>query len=228
MRIIRFVPRLADADYVLKKYCRKNFKAPCSLEILYLPFVLFRYKIELISLFGKKKTEKGLFLVDLLQGIPVNIKKDTKFEFRDSNLQEEFRELLDSFLTEVKKNVVLLETEDIEQEQVLPIVLEEQVAIEKGKSLLMYDIMKLAGSLRYRRLDVIPLPGTKTLYYPYWLIYYRDRKGIMQFDVLDGLSGQKEGGQIIKSVKIGLVEKQRNSENLNLVKGASENWVREN
>lgn len=223
MKIVRFVPRLADADYVLKKYCRKSFKAPCSLELVYLPFVLFRYTIELTSLFGKKKTEKGLFLVDLLQGIPINIKKYTGFEFTDSNLQEGFRELLDSFVTEDKKNKVLVEIEDIEQRQVLPMVLEEQVAIEKGKSLLMYDIMKLAGSLRYRSLDVIPLPGTKTLYYPYWLIYYRNRKGVMQFDVTDGLSGQKEGGQIIKSVKIGLVEKQKNSENLHLVKGASEN-----
>jgi len=223
MRVTRLVPTLADADDVLKKYCRKNFKAPCSLELVYLPFVLFRYTIELISLFGKKKTEKGLFLVDLLQGIPINIKKDTKFEFRDSNLQEQFSKLLNWVPIGGKKNIVLIETEEVEQEQVLPIVLGEQVAIEKGKSLLMYDIMKLAGSLRYRRLDVIPQPGTKTLYYPYWLIYYRDRKGIMQFDVIDGLSEQKEGGQIIKSVKIGLVEKQKNSENLHLVKGVSEN-----
>jgi hypothetical protein len=40
----------------------------------------------------------------------------------------------------------------------------------------------------------------------------------MKFDVLDGLSGQKEGGQIIKSIKIGLVEKQTNSKNLILQK----------
>ncbi len=223
MRIVRLVPRFANAEDVLKKYCRKNFKAPCSLELVYLPFVLFRYTIELISLFGKKKTEKGLFLVDLLQGIPINIKKYTGFEFTDSNLQEQFSKLLNWVPIGGKKNIVLIETEEVEQEQVLPRVLEEQVAIEKGKSLLMYDIMKLAGSLRYRSLDVIPLPGTKTLYYPYWLIYYRNRKGVMQFDVTDGLSGQKEGGQIIKSVKIGLVEKQKNSVNLHLVKGASEN-----
>jgi len=223
MRIVRLVPRFSNAEDVLKKYCRKNFKAPCSLELVYLPFVLFRYTIELTSLFGKRKTEKGLFLVDLLQGIPINIKKDTKFEFRNSNLQEQFSKLLNWVPIGGKKNIVLIETEEVEQEQVLPRVLEEQLAIEKGKSLLMYDIMKLAGSLRYRSLDVIPLPGTKTLYYPYWLIYYRNRKGIMQFDVIDGLSEQKEGGQIIKSVKIGLVEKQKNSENLHLVKGASEN-----
>jgi len=223
MKIVRFVPRFADADEVLKKYCRKSFKAPCSLELVYLPFLLFKYKIELTSLFGRKKTEKGLFLVDLLQAIPVNIKKNTKFKFRNPDLQNEFVELLDSFPTESKKNVILVETEDVEQKQVLPIVLQEQVAIKTGKTLLMYDIMKLAGSLRYRRLDVIPLPETKTLYYPYWLIYFRDRKGKMQFDVLDGVSGQKEGGQIIKSVKLGLIEKQKISQNLHLAKGAGVN-----
>jgi hypothetical protein len=182
-------------------------------------------------MFGRKKNEYGLFLADLVQAIPVNIKKGTKFEFRNPELQNEFAELLDSPATEDKKlarrsfggNIILIETEDVEQEQVLPIVLQEQAAIEAGRSLLKYDVMKLAGGLRYRRLDITPLPEAKTVYYPYWLVYYRDRKGKMQFDVLDGLSGQKEGGQIIKSVKIGLVEKHKISQNLHLVKGGSEN-----
>jgi hypothetical protein len=185
--------------------------------------VLFGYKIELTSLFGRKKTEYGLFLADLVQAIPVNIKKDTKFEFRNPELRNEFAKIHSSAATEDKKNTILIETEDVEEEQVLPIVLQEQAAIKQGKSLLMYDVMKLAGSLRYRRVDIIPLPGAKTIYYPYWLIYFRDRKGKMQFDVLDGLSGQKEGGQIIKSVKTGLVEKHKISENLHLVKGGSVN-----
>jgi len=223
MKIVRFVPRFAEADEVLKKYCRKNFKAPCSLELVYLPFVLFRYKIELTSMFGRKKNEYGLLLADLLQAIPVNVRKGTEFEFRNSDLQNEFAELLDSFPAENKKNVILVETADVQAGQVLPVVLQEQAAIEAGKSWLKYDIMRLAGSLRYRRLDVTPLPEAKTVYYPYWLIYFRDRKGKMQFDVLDGLSGQKEGGQIIKSVKIGLVEKQKISQNLHSVKGGSEN-----
>lgn len=227
MKVVRLVPRLSNSDDVIKKYCRKNFKAPCSLELIYLPFVLFRYKIDLTLLFGKRKTEKGLFLVDLLQGIPINVKKNTKFELKDSGLQAEFKELLGLDLIEDgkndNKNTVSIESEEVEQEQVLPIVLEEHTAIKRGKNLLMYDIMKLTGGLRYRRIDVIPLPETKTLYYPYWLIYYRDRKNKMQFDVLDGLSGQKEGGQIIKSVKIGLVEKQAHCENPYFAEGVSKN-----
>ena len=218
MKITRLVPRLSNSDEVIKKYCRRNFKAPCSLELIYLPFVLFRYRIKLTLLFGKNKTEKGLFLVDLLQGIPINIKSNTKLELKEPHLHEELKELLGSYLGGDGKNRVLIESEEVDQEQVLPIVLEEQVAIKKGKNLLMYDIMRLTGSLRYRRVEIIPYPETKTLYYPYWLIYYRNRKNEMKFDVLDGLSGQKEGGQIIKSIKIGLVEKQEDSENLILQK----------
>ena len=150
MKIVRLVPNFANTDDVLKKYCRKYFKAPCSLELVYLPFVLFRYRIDLTLLFGKKKTEKGLFLVDLLQGIPINIKRNTKFVFKTLDLQEKFRDLIDSNSVENKKTtVVSIEPDEVDQEQVLPIVLDEDTAIKKGKNLLMYDLMKLTGSFRY-------------------------------------------------------------------------------
>jgi hypothetical protein len=231
MKVVSLVPRFADSDDVLKRYCRKNFKAPCSVELVYVPFVLFRYRIELTSLFGKRKTEKGIFLVDSLQGIPVNIKKNTKFVLRDEGLRRPFDGLLGSSLINptdlIKKDdkaiTVSIESQDVAEEQVLPEVLDEKAAIKAGKNLLMYDIMKLTGSLRYRRVDVVPEPQTQTLYYPYWLLYYRNKKNQMRFDVLDALTGQKEGGQIIRSIKIGLVEKHKNPQNVNLEKGVSEN-----
>ncbi len=230
MKIVRLVPRLSDADDVIKRYCRKTFKAPRSVELVYVPFVLFKYRIELVSLFGKRKTEKGIFLADSLQGIPINIKKNTKFVFEDGRLQEEFKGLIGSALIDSsdvikdgKTITVLVEKEQVPEEQVLPKVLDDQAAVKRGKNLLMYDIMKLTGGLRYRRVDIIPEPETKTLYYPYWLIYYRDKKDRMRFDVLDSLSGQKEGGQIIKSVKIGLFEKHKNPENIYLEEGVSRN-----
>jgi hypothetical protein len=220
----------ADSGDVLKKYCRKNFKAPCSVELVYVPFVLFRYRIELTSLFGKRKTEKGIFLVDSLQGIPVNIKKNTKFSLKDEGLRKRFDGLLGSSVidsTDLIRNdktiTVSVEQLDVAEEQVLPEVLDQEDAIKRGKNLLMYDIMKLTGGLRYRRVDVVPEPQTETLYYPYWLIYYRDKKNQMRFDVLDALTGQKEGGQIIRSIKVGLVEKHKNYQNVDLEKGASEN-----
>ena len=230
MKIVRLVPRLSDADDVIKRYCRKTLKAPCSVELIYVPFVLFRYRIELVSLFGKRKTEKGIFLADSLQGIPINIKRNTKFVFEDGCLQEEFKGLIGSALIDSsdvikdgKTITVSVEKKQIPEEQVLPKVLDDQAAVKRGKNLLMYDIMKLTGGLRYRRVDIIPEPETKTLYYPYWLIYYRDKKNRMRFDVLDSLSGQKEGGQIIKSVKIGLFEKHKNPENTYLEEGVSRN-----
>ena len=230
MRIVGLVPKFDDCDDVIKGYCRKNFKAPCSIELVYVPFVLFRYRIELTSLFGRRKTEKGIFLVDSLQGIPVNIKKNTKFVLRDEGLRRQFDGLLGPALidsTDLIKDdktiTVSIKWQDVSEEQILPAAMDEKAAIKAGKNLLMYDIMKLTGGLRYRRVDVVPEPQTQTLYYPYWLIYYRDKKNNMKFDVLDALSGQKEGGQIIRSVKIGLVEKQKSSQNVNIEKGVSEN-----
>jgi hypothetical protein len=160
----------------------------------------------------------------LLQGIPINIKRNTKFDFKECGLQEEFKELLGSDLVENKKTtVVSIEPCEVDEEQILPMVLDEETAIKKGKNLLMYDLMKLTGSVRYRRVDIIPEPETKILYYPHWLIYYRDKKNQMRFDVLDAINGQKEGGQIIKSIKIGLVEKHKNMENIYLAEGVNEN-----
>jgi hypothetical protein len=223
MNIVRIVPNFANHDQVLQKYCRKNFKAPCSIELVYLPFVLFKYRIDLTTLFGRKKTEKGLFLVDLLQGIPINIRRNTSFDFKGRGIQEEFEGLIGT--DPVRKDNVItvtIEPHEVDQEQVLPVVLDTDTAVKRGRNLLMYDIMRLTGALRYRRVDIVPEPGTKTVYVPYWMIYYRDRKNQMKFDVLDALSGQKEGGQIIKSIKIGLVAKHKN-EDIGLQVGGNQN-----
>ncbi|MHC4068239.1 MAG: hypothetical protein ACYSR8_01480 [Planctomycetota bacterium] len=219
MKITRLVPKYADADQVLKRYCRKNFKAPCSLELVYLPFVLFDYKIDALSLFGKRKSESGFFLVDLIQGIPINVKKNTFFDFIDANLKEQFSKLTGEDSAKDEKTVIVkIQSEEVDPQQLLPTVIDRQTAVEKGKKLLMYDIMKLAGALRYKKVDIVPGLQRKVLYYPHWLVYYRDRKNNMKFDVFDALNGQKEGGQIIRSVKIGLLKKHEN-----LTEGVSEN-----
>jgi hypothetical protein len=49
-------------------------------------------------------------------------------------------------------------------------------------------------------------------------VYGKCQYGLWKFDVSDALNGQKEGGQIIKSVKIGLLKKHEN-----LTEGVSEN-----
>lgn len=219
MKINTLVPKYAEAQQVLKRYCRKNFKAPCSLELIYLPFVLFDYRINTLLLFGKRKSESGLFLVDLTQGIPINVKKNTFFDFIDADLKKQFCKLTGRDSVKDEKTVIVrIQSEEVDPQQILPAVIGVQTAVEKGKKLLMYDLMKLAGALRYKKVDVVPGLQRKVLYYPHWLIYYRDRKNNMKFDVFDALNGQKEGGQIIRSIKIGLLKKHEN-----LTEGVSEN-----
>ncbi|MHC4531989.1 MAG: hypothetical protein ACYSXD_10580, partial [Planctomycetota bacterium] len=141
------------------------------------------------------------------------------FDFIDANLKEQFSKLTGEDSAKDEKTVIVkIQSEEVDPQQLLPTVIDRQTAVEKGKKLLMYDIMKLAGALRYKKVDIVPGLQRKVLYYPHWLVYYRDRKNNMKFDVFDALNGQKEGGQIIRSVKIGLLKKHEN-----LTEGVSEN-----
>ena len=208
MNIVRLVPGYSNPDDMISRFCAKSFKSPYSVELIYLPFVLFLYKIEMSGFFSAKKNEKGLFMVDLIQGIPVNIKKNTRFKI-EKGLQKDF-DIFNELFTireDNKTKTISIESKKVEADKVLPTVMDEMTAIKTGKKLLRYDIMRLIGNLRYRRIEIIPNPDTRLLYYPYWLIYYRNRHAQMKFVVLDGLSGQKEGGQIVDSIEIGLVKK---------------------
>ncbi len=209
MNILTFAPLCSDPDEAVRKFCSKTLKIPYAAELLYLPYVLFRYKIELTSFFGRKKTEESLFLVDLLQGTPMNIRKTTRFELK-GELQREFEAFGDLFHPSKKeKTSAVVQRKEVKEDHLLPRILEEEEAIKKGKHLLMYDLMRISGSLRYRRMDIMPFPETKILYYPYWIIYYRNKKK-MEFAVYDGMSGEKERGQLVESIKLGLVKKQKN------------------
>ncbi len=206
MKIDILAPRLSEPDEAVRKFCAKNFKTPCSVEMIFLPFVLFTYRISLTRLLGEEKAERGLFLVDLMQGVPINIRKKTVIEV-DQELKEEFGFILSfSVPDNNKRNKVRVERRTVEEKHVMPILLGMDEAIDKGKTLLRYDIMRLAGHLSYRKMSIFPEPKRKVLYYPYWLIYYRNRRGEMRYDVLDALSGQKEGGQIANSIKMGLLK----------------------
>ncbi len=208
MNIVRLVPGYSNPDDMISRFCAKSFKFPYSVELIYLPFVLFLYKIEISGFFSAEKNEKGLFMVDLIQGIPVNIKKNTRFNVEEG-LQKDFDIFNDLFTLREnnKTKTISIESKKVEADKVLPTVMDKMTAIKMGKKLLRYDIMRLIGNLRYRRVEIIPNPDTRLLYYPYWLIYYRNRHAQMKFVVLDGLSGQKEGGQIVDSIEIGLVKK---------------------
>lgn len=222
MKIVRLVPDCSNPDDMISRFCAKSIKLPYSVELIYLPFVLFRYKIEMSGFFSGKKNEKGLFMVDLIQGIPVNIKKNTRFKV-EKGLQKNFDIFNDlfTFRENKKTKTISIKSKKVKADKVLPKVLDKMTAIKMGKKLLRYDIMRLTGGLRYRRIDIIPCPDTRVLYYPYWLIYYRNRHTQIKFVVLDGLSGQKEGGQIVRSIEIALVKKHKDDKELNSVRGAN-------
>ncbi len=203
--IVRLIPNLSDSDEALGKFCRKNLKTPFSLEMVYLPFVLFRYRIERTAHSGKRQTESGLFMADLVQGSPVNVSRRTWLEVQE-DLKQEFESWLNLLVPGPNpKNRAAIGTFRVEEDKVLPALLDAQRAIQEGKRLLRYDVMRLAGGLRYRRIEIVPEPQTKTLYYPYWIVYHKSRKGRMEFTILDGVTGEKEKGEVRRSVELALL-----------------------
>jgi hypothetical protein len=68
--------------------------------------------------------------------------------------------------------------------------------------------MRLVGGLRVRSMEIKPLPGARTVYYPYWLLYNKGRDGTMRFDPFDALSGQRERGDVAQTIKIALLKKE--------------------
>jgi len=224
MNIVSFIPAFSDPEDVVRKFCARSFKVPYSLELVYLPFVLFKYHVRLTQFFGKTRIKEGLFLVDMAQGIPVNIKTETFFEVEET-LKKYFGALLPPLQPEDKKKArtVALEGRDVSEEQVLPPILNESEAIGRGKTLLRYDLMRLAGNLRYRMFEIIPSSETKVLYYPYWIVYYRSGQGEMKFGIIDGLSGQKESGEIVTSIKMSLARKHSNNLGLNFSREENRN-----
>jgi len=207
MILASFVPQSINPENIVQKFWAKSLKTPYATELLYLPFLLFRYRIVLSPFLGKEKAEQGLFMADLVQGTPMNIKKNTVFDTAE-DLSRDLKEFFNLFAPPKNiKNRVAIRKTRIKEEQVLPVVLEEETALARGKKMLRYDLMRVAGGLRYRKMQIVADSERKILYYPYWLVYYRDKKNRMRFEVFDGLSGQKERGQIVKSIKIGLVRK---------------------
>jgi len=224
MKIVRFVPRFSNADDVVRTFCAKNFKRPFSVEMVYLPFVLFKYAVEASRFFGEKKISKGLFLGDLIQGVPVNISKGTTLKV-ETGLESDFVGLLRSSNEGAKgeAETIAIEVQEVSESQVLPAILVESEAIARGKRLLRYDLMRLFGGLRYRKVEITLYPETKLVYYPYWLVYYRGRRGEMRFVVIDAVIGRKESEEINQSIKLGLMKKKQTPPRLGFSEGANPN-----
>lgn len=224
MKIIRFAPCFSHADDVVRIFCAKNFKKPFSVEMVYLPFVLFKYAVRANRFFGGKKVSEGLFLADLIQGVPVYIGKGTSL-IVEAALQNEFAALLPLSAEGARRKAetIIVEAQQVSESQVLPVGLTENEAIARGKRLLRYDLMRLFGGLRYRKVEITLYPKTKLVYYPYWLVYYRGRRGDMRIVVIDGVIGKKESEEIVQSIKLGLLKKEQVSVRVEFSEGANPN-----
>jgi len=205
MKIITILPEV-EAEAVLHKFGRRSLRAPISREMIYLPYLLFRYRVAWTTLGGRGRSMDGLLCADLLQGLPMSVPKATRFALGDG-LAEEMASFAGLLEPPHPKRTVALTRLDVPEEGRLPGVLSESEAAERGKKILRYDLMRLFGGLRFRRIEIAPLAGGKVLYYPYWLVYYKDGRGRMRFDAFDALNGQKEKGEITRSIKLGLLKK---------------------
>jgi hypothetical protein len=206
MNIIRFTPTITDADDIVHKFGRRSLGKPVAAEMLYLPSILFRYRIDWLTFFGKKRSERGLFMADLIQGNPTNIRKSTGFMIAPE-LRKEFLGFPEMAAPAFSKRTIPVDSVQISEDSVLPQVLGDQTAVERAKSFLRYDLMRVIGGLRFRTIEIGCLPGAKILYYPLWLVYYRGKKGEMRFQAFDGLTGEKEKSEIVRSIKLGLLKK---------------------
>lgn len=220
MNIIRLRPRY-DRDSAVRKFCAKSLKVPSGAELVYLPFVLFKYTLETTPFLGENKKSEGLFLVDLVQGVPVNIKKGTSFEVAGA-VQKDFSALIPEAAQKVAEEdeVLVIEPHQVSEDQALPAVLDKEEAISRGKRLLRYDLMRLAGGLRYKKFGIRVQPEMRTVHYPFWVIYYRNRRGEMKINALDALSGRRESREIVTSIQMSLVKKAKASPEIELTKGA--------
>jgi hypothetical protein len=224
MKIARFAPHFSNPDDIIRKFCAKNFKRPFSVEMVYLPFVLFKYYVEASRFFGEKKIWEGRFLADMVQGVPMNIRKGTGLKV-GAALERDFAavRLSENEAAKKRTETIAIEAVEASESQVLPVILVEAEAIARGKKLLRYDLMRLIGGLRYRKVEIILYPETKLVYYPYWLVYYRGRRGEMKFAVIDGVDGRKESEEIVQSIKMGLVKKKQAPQTLEFSEGANPN-----
>lgn len=209
MNILRFAPRYSDTDGAVGRFCARSLRVPAAAELVYLPFVMFRYFLEISGRTGKRKAATGLFLADLIQGTPMNVRTDTIFseESGGGGALAAFLPVSDA-VDGKGDGGIRVGRQEVAADRILPALLDMEEAISRARRLLRFDLMRLAGGLRYRDWEVVIHPDRAVIHYPYWLIYCRNRRGEMRLSVIDGLNGRRESGEIATSLKKGLLEKE--------------------
>lgn len=197
--ILALRPAIAAVEEASGIYAQKVRHRPVSAELVYLPFVLFRYRLAATSLLGRRREEMGAVLVDLNGAVPINIKKGTRLSGPG---MEGFAGALQADRGGRKPSgpPLAIEARHVPASAVAPAHLPVDDAIRDGLRILRYEVFRLFGALRHRKLEVRAEEPHLVVHHPYWIFYSIKRGGERTFDVLDALNGVKEGGQIIRSV----------------------------
>jgi hypothetical protein len=205
MRIARFAPASEEPDRALRRFGLRSFRAPFSTELLHLPHVLFRYRVEWTTLLGRGRASEGLFLADLIQGLPVNVLRTTALAVPES-LRPSFAPFADLLLPGSRtKRTVAVEDRDVPEASVLPASLGEEEAMTRAKGVYKYDLLRVAGGLRLRRFAIVLGAERLPLYYPFRLVYHKDKHGRMAFAAFDAVTDERERGAPARSIKLGLL-----------------------
>jgi len=200
LRVLVLVPVLESAEEASRIYLQMVRHRPTSLELVYLPFVLFRYRIAATSLFGRKREETGAVLVDLNGSVPINIRKGTRITGPG---MERYAGAIEAEGRGRQRSAgppFSVESRRVPARAVAPANIPVEEAVKDGLRILRYEYFRLIGPLRNRRMEIRAEDPHTLLYHPYWIFYYLGRGGGKAYDVLDALNGSKEGGQITRSV----------------------------
>lgn len=206
--VICFQPVFHQPEQVIHKFVIRSLKTPQAVELVYLPFYLFIYTVRTLSLLGRQAEFQGIMLVDLVQGEPMAINRQTAIEGA--------ADILNKFpgfknVTNIKnRNKINFKATLIQQEVVeshlLPASLQPAQAIDRARNIFKYDLWRLAGGFRFRKVEIIPDFEGLTVYYPIWLVYY-SKKGQMSFKAYDGLTLEKVSGNFLLAIKKALLYK---------------------
>jgi hypothetical protein len=162
---LRIAPRYNSIESLSEKIGEKHGLAA---ELLYLPFYLFGYTIVAERARNKKTSEKGLLLVDLINGIPINVMNSSKISL--ANGGEKIKDLIGDKLTEERGDkVIRIDEAEISKEKLPPPRLPAEEAKRKALWVLRWDLMRVLGGFRYKEVNILSNEKGAIIYYPYWI-----------------------------------------------------------
>ncbi len=211
MEILRFKPIIKNMEDALKAHYSSSARRIESVELIHLPFCLFNYDVVRRRWFSSEISDKALLLVDMVNGIPINVPSQVEFEDSGGAVAPLLSGIDRSRATRIagrglkmRVSRIAVEKADVEERSAIKPLLNDEEAIRRGLWALRYDLMRVWGPLRYRSIKLAKSDkDAVTMHFPYWMLYYR-KAGRMHFDALDALSGVREGTQIKMSIVKGM------------------------